>query len=369
MPAPVAAGPRPSPRRLLVGRSPSSSPPCRPPPAAAASRPRRLPPAGRRAGRRPVPPAGAPVRPRQPRASSTAPTRAPTVRAAADGRVTFAGSVAGTPPRHGPATPTGCAPRARSSTTVDVVVGQQRRARATVLGTTGGPPALQRPARRRLLRPRRRCSARARRGCASCRSTSRPATGAAGERSAIRQLLGGVGGAALGVAGGAGRARSASWLRDGGDAAAAHAWPTTAAASRSAALRARRCSCDDRRRRWQRAREIADRPCTAADVRRRRRRRAAASRCSSPASAPPASTAADRRRRRGALGYDAADVAALQLRGRAHARPDRPRSPAIDAAPVRRGRHPAATSAPAARRLADLVEAGGGRGARACRST
>ena len=145
-------------------------------------------------------------------ASSTAPNPARRSRRSADGRVTFAGSVAGTlhvTVLHDDGVRTTYSFLQR----VDVVIGQ-----AVAPGRPGRaerrPPAPRRRGAATATSIRRRCSARRCRRCTSCPSTSLPATASAGERSAIGQLIDGAGRLLDGASGAAGAV--GTWLRDGG---------------------------------------------------------------------------------------------------------------------------------------------------------
>jgi len=180
------------------------------------------------------------------------------VRATGDGRVTFAGSVAGSlhvTVLHDDGVRTTYSFLAR----IDVVVGQPVR-QGAVVGLTAG--ALHLGARRgdgyfdpaSLFAP----------GLPQVHLVpfdEPPGPGAAGERSAVSQLIGGVGGL-LGDAGGA-VGSVAGWLRDGGDQllwtmehyASRFTFPTFFLDATLTTFQA-----------WQRARRASDRACSAAEV-------------------------------------------------------------------------------------------------------
>ena len=283
-------------------------------------------PCGIRSGPRPAPSAPATG------ASSTPPRRAPS-----SGRRPRAGDLRRRgrrfAPRHGPA------PRRRPH---QLLVPRPHRRGGGPGGRPGGRrradrrrPPLRRPPRRRLLRPVLAVRARA----ATVRLVpfdEPPGEGAAGEQSALRQLVGGIGDL---VGGGVGTV--AHWLREGSTQTLmglAHYGErfTFPGFFLDAALTGWQA--------WQRARATARRPCTGdavvAPVPLERRvallvgaSDPPASGPRSTASTPPRSATTGRRR------------AAVQLRGRP--RPRRHRRVPRRARPrLRRGRPPRATSAP-----------------------
>ena len=156
---------------------------------------------------------------------------------------------------------------------------------------------------------RRRCSTRGRRRCTWCPSTSLPATGEAGERSAIGQLIGGAGRLLDGAGGAAGAV--GTWLRDGGSQllrtldhyGRRFTFPASFVDSWCTMLQA-----------WQRARSAADRPCTAAGdpVPPPSDRRVA---CSSPGSDRTARGSTVDQVRTDELGYSSPDVLRFSYAG------------------------------------------------------